>query len=329
MTIGHAIVDVLGHADDDFLVTQGLVKGSMELVDEERAVPIYQAMAASSFRRASALLEQSGGSAANTSVVASMLGASTTFIGKVRNDELGNTFATDLHAVGVRYATPLAPQDGVATGRSLINVTPDAERTMCTFLGAARGLRVPDMDEDVLTGAAVTYVEGYLWDERDAHAALEHAIATVRGAGRRFSFTLSDSFLVDRFRSEFLELLPSSVDVLFANEHEICSLFETDDLDEAIARIAPMCEMTTVTQGAKGSLVVHGGEVVHADAWPVDAVIDTTGAGDAYAGGFLYALTKGFPLRRCAEIGNIAAAEVISRLGARPTEALNALVHRA
>ena len=327
VTIGHAIVDVLGHADDPFLAEHSLVKGSMELVDEERAVPLYRDMAGRALHHGDDLMELSGGSSANTAVVASVLGARTAFVGKVRDDELGHAYARDLGAVGVTFDTAFAPGDSIATGRCLINVTPDAERTMCTFLGAARGLRVPDINADLLSQAAITYVEGYLWDELNAHEALETAIRIVKDAGQRFSFTLSDSFLVDRFRRGFIELIGSSVDVLFANEHELCSLFETEDLDEACRRISSMCEVTTVTRGKLGSLIVSGGETVCADARPVDSVVDTTGAGDAYAGGFLYAFTAGLSLERCARIGNIAAAEVISHMGARPSASLATMVH--
>jgi sugar/nucleoside kinase (ribokinase family) len=328
VTIGHAIVDVLGHATDPFLLGHLLVKGSMELVDEERAVPLYQAMVGAATGRGESLVVQSGGSAANTAVVSAVLGAATAFVGKVREDDLGHAFADDLHRVGVRYSTVLETGPGAAaTGRCLINVTPDAERTMCTYLGAARGIRLADIDDELLSNAAVTYVEGYLWDEVRAHEALLHAISTVRGAGQRFSFTLSDQFLIDRFRAEFNQLIPSCVDILFANETEICSLFETTDLDVAVKRIGDMCEIATITCGPKGSLVVHGSEVIESKAAPVESVVDTTGAGDAYAGGFLYAFSEGLPLQRCAEIGNISAAEVISRLGARPTDALVRAVH--
>ena len=326
VTIGHAIVDVLGHASDRFLGDHHLVKGSMELVDEDRAVPLYEAMVRSAGE--SSLVVQSGGSAANTAVVSAILGATTAFVGKVREDDLGYAFANDLHHVGVRYSTAFESGPGAAaTGRCLINVTPDAERTMCTYLGSARGIRVGDIDEELLSSATVTYVEGYLWDEVRAHEALLHAISVVRSAGQRFSFTLSDSFLIDRFRAEFNQLIPSCVDILFANESELCSLFETSDLEVGVARIGEMCEIATVTRGPLGSLVVRGTEVIEVAASPVDRVVDTTGAGDAYAGGFLYAFSEGLSMTRCAEIGNIAAAEVISRLGARPTDALVKLVH--
>jgi sugar/nucleoside kinase (ribokinase family) len=319
VTIGHAIVDVLAHAPDSFLADHDLTKGKMELVDEARAVPIYSAMAGATVTSGGDLVELSGGSAANTAVVAAMLGAKTGFIGKVRDDALGHTFAHDLEHVGVRFATPLADASEPATGRCLINVTPDAERTMCTFLGAARGLRVPDMDATALATAKVTYVEGYLWDELHAHEALELAIERVHLAGRLFSFTLSDSFLVDRFRNEFLDLCAEDIDILFANEHEICSLFETTSLDTAVSRIAEMCQIATITMGSRGSLVVKGKEIIEVEAAPVARVVDTTGAGDAYAGGFLYGYVTGHSLRKCATFGNLAAGEVIGRMGARPS----------
>ncbi len=325
VAIGHALVDVLCHADDAFLDHNLLVKGSMELVDGGRAVPLYEQMCDVAAGRGESLLEMSGGSAANTAVVAAMLGAPTAFFGKVRDDDLGRTFARDLQSVGVRFATERAGEGSLATGRCLINVTADAERTMCTFLGAARGLRVPDMDPVVLSTAKVTYLEGYLWDEPLAREGLYKAIEIVHSAGQRFSITLSDSFLVDRFRDELLELLPSSVDILFANEHEICSLFETD-FDSAVSKVAPMCEIATITRGKHGSLVLRDGEVISVPASDVE-VVDTTGAGDAYAGGFLYGFTQGRDLARCAEIGNLAAGEVISQLGARPGPKLYAAVH--
>jgi sugar/nucleoside kinase (ribokinase family) len=324
VAIGHAIVDVLAESTDDFLDEHRLVKGSMELVDEAQAVPLYAKMHEATGGK---FVVQSGGSAANTGVVAAVLGAPTAFVGKVREDDLGHEFARDLEAVGVSFPTAKATGDGPATGRCLINVTPDAERTMCTFLGAARGLRVPDMDEAVFANAAVTYVEGYLWDEPLAHDALLLAIEMTRSNGRKFSFSLSDSFLVDRFRPEFHKLIPSSIDILFANEQEICSMFETENLDVAVDRISTMCPLTTITLGANGSLVIADGKVIESKPSHVDHVVDTTGAGDAYAGGFLYGFSEGLSLARSAEIGNIAAAEIISRLGARPTPSLVTAVH--
>ena len=249
VAIGHALVDVLGHAEFGFLDHHNLVKGSMELVDADRAVPMYDHMRDLATAAGDELLEMSGGSAANTAVVAAMLGGKASFLGKVRDDELGRTFADDLHGVGVRFDTARAHEGALPTGRCLINVTPDAERTMCTYLGAARGLRVPDMDPLMLGRAQVTYLEGYLWDEPLAREALETAISIVHGAGQRFSITLSDPFLVDRFRAELIAMLHPSVDILFANEHELCSLFECD-LDEAIRRCTPQCVRSRPSPGA-------------------------------------------------------------------------------
>jgi sugar/nucleoside kinase (ribokinase family) len=322
VTIGHAIVDVLGHADDDFLVTHRLDKGIMELVDVERAVPIYEGMQSSAAARGGELVQVSGGSAANTAVVAAMLGAPATFFGKVRSDDLGDAFARDIHSVGVAFATERAPADFAPTGRCLINVTPDAERTMATYLGAARGLRIPDMDEAALVRAQVTYLEGYLWDEMLARPALEHAIAVVHAAGQRFSLSLSDPFCVDRFRAEWITLLGESVDIVFANESELLSLFETDDLNRALKQIGELCEISAITMGAQGSIVVRGDDRVEVGAHHVPKVVDTTGAGDAYAGGFLAAFCDGRSLGDAATLGGIAAAEVISHIGARPTARL-------
>jgi sugar/nucleoside kinase (ribokinase family) len=322
VTIGHAIVDVLGRADDQFLIDHQLDKGIMELVDVERAVPIYAGMQQGALARNEPLVQISGGSAANTAVVTKMLGVEAAFFGKVRADELGDAFATDIQSVGVQFSTSRAPSDFAPTGRCLINVTPDAERTMATYLGAARGLRVPDMNETVLSGAKVTYLEGYLWDEMEAREALEHAIATVHRAGQRFSLTLSDPFCVDRFRAEWISLLETSVDIVFANESEVLSLFETDNLDTALGRIGGMCEIAAVTMGAQGSVIVNGGARTKVAAHHVDVVVDTTGAGDAYAGGFLAAFCAGRSMGQAAILGGIAAAEVISHIGARPTSNL-------
>lgn len=329
MTIGHAIVDVLGTCDDGFLDHHSLAKGIMELVDSSRAVPLYEDMVVHAAARRETLLQMSGGSAANTAVVAAMLGARSAFLGKVRADDLGHVFGDDIRGVGVDFSVDLAGEDCDPTGRCLINVTPDAERTMCTYLGAARGLRVPDMEaaEGALAAARVTYLEGYLWDEMQARAALEHAIDVVHGAGQWFSLSLADPFCVDRFRDEWMELIPSSVDVLFGNDLELLSLFETTDLERALHRLQGMVSVAAITQGAKGCWVVADGLVTEVAAYPVPHVVDTTGAGDAFAGGFLYGLVREMDLVRCAELGGLAAAEVISHLGARPGPGLRALAH--
>jgi sugar/nucleoside kinase (ribokinase family) len=322
ITIGHAIVDVLGHSDDAFLAGHGLVKGVMELVDADRGVAIYDGMAQRAAAAGQSLTQISGGSAANTAVVAAMLGTPAGFIGKVRNDFLGDAFVTDIQSVGVSFTTTRSGDEADPTGRSMINVTPDAERTMATYLGAARGLRVPDMDIDLLSNAQVTYLEGYLWDELRARQGLEQAIDIVHAAGKRFSLSLSDPFCVDRFRDEWLELLMKSVDIVFGNEAELLSLFGTDDFETALRKVGEMCEIAAITRGAEGSVVVRNGEIEYVALTVPATVVDTTGAGDAYAGGFLHGFCQGKSMRHCAELGSLAAGEVISRLGARPSSAL-------
>lgn len=327
VTIGHAIVDVIHPSSDEFLIEQRLLKGAMELIEADRAVELWAAMMAGG---ADHLTMMSGGSAANTAVVVAALGGRSGFIGKVRDDELGHAFTSDLRAAGVRFESAMAPASApVPTGRSLINVTPDAERTMCTFLGAARGLRAPDMAASLLETADVTYLEGYLWDELDARGALDTAMAMVHGAGKRFSLSLSDAFCVDRFRDEWIDLIDGHVDILFGNDLELCSLFSTPSLEHALERARGMCEISAITMGASGSLVLHGDETIEVRAHHVDHVVDTTGAGDAYAGGFLFGLTGGFDLHRCGELGGIAAAEIISHLGARPGAALAEMARAA
>jgi sugar/nucleoside kinase (ribokinase family) len=328
VTIGHAIVDVLGHSDDAFIAANGLTKGVMQLVEADQGVAIYNGMAERARERGEALTQISGGSAANTAVVAAMLGTPAAFIGKVNDDPLGDAFVTDIHSVGVTFTTLRSEPDSPPTGRSMINVTPDAQRTMATYLGAARGLRVPDMDMGLLTGAQVTYVEGYLWDELLARDGLHHAIDVVHQAGQRFSLSLADPFCVDRFRDEWLHLIADDVDIVFGNEAELESLLGIADLDQALYAIGERCEIAAITLGERGSVVVHDGTIEYSPLAVVPDVVDTTGAGDAYAGGFLHGFCQGLPMLRCAELGSLAAGEVISRLGARPSAGLVDLVSR-
>ena len=322
VTLGHAIVDVLGHSNDQFIASHGLTKGVMQLVEADQGVSIYDGMAKRAREKGEALTQISGGSAANTAVVAAMLGTPSAFIGKVNNDPLGDAFIEDIRSVGVHFATMRSETDGPPTGRSMINVTPDAQRTMATYLGAARGLRVPDMDEHLLSGAQVTYVEGYLWDELRARDGLHHAIDVVHQAGQRFSLSLADPFCVDRFRDEWLVLLTNDVDIVFGNEAELESLLGIDELDTALYAIGERCEVAAITLGERGSVVVHDGVIEYSPLAVVPSVVDTTGAGDAYAGGFLHGFCSGMSLKSCAELGSLAAGEVISRLGARPSAAL-------
>ena len=317
--IGNAIVDVLARADEDFLVRHDLAKGAMTLIDDARADEVYAAMGPG--------IEVSGGSAANTMVGFAALRGDGAFIGKVREDQLGAVFAHDLRAAGVRFATPLAV-DGPATARCLIVVTPDAQRTMNTYLGACVGLGPDDVDEDAVSAAKVTYLEGYLWDPPSAKEAFRKAIAVAHGAGREVALTLSDAFCVDRYREEFLQLAEAEVDVLFANQAEIASLYELPSFDAALQRARGRRGVTVLTRGAAGSVVVSADEKHVIDAEPVAEAVDTTGAGDLYAAGFLYGYTQGLGLYEAGRLGSIAASEVIGHFGARPEAELHELAAR-
>lgn len=317
--IGNAIVDVLAHADDDFLVRHGMNKGAMQLIDADMADRLYGDMGPG--------VECSGGSAANTIAGLASLGGRGAFIGKVRDDDLGRVFHHDIESIGVHFPTSAATE-GAPTARCLINVTPDAERTMSTFLGACVELGPADVDEDVVRASQVTYLEGYLWDKEDAKAAFVKAAELAHEAGREVSLSLSDPFCVDRHRDSFRELVENHVDILFANEEEILSLYRVGDFDTALQHVRGHCKVAALTRSAKGSVVISGEEVHIVDAERGVNVVDTTGAGDAYAAGFLYGYTNGSAadLARCAKLGGIAAAEVISHFGARPETPLNELV---
>ncbi len=315
--IGNAIVDVLSQADEAFLEAQDLAKGSMTLIDGARAEALYAAMGPG--------VEVSGGSAANTMAGLASLGGRGAFVGKVRNDQLGGIFRHDIRAAGVGFETPAA-SDGPPTARCLILVTEDAERTMGTFLGASVELTPEDLDAAAIAGAKVTYLEGYLWDAPDAKAAFQAAARMAHDAGRKVALTLSDPFCVERHRDSFLELIGGHVDLLFANEVEIRSLFQVEDFDRALQEIRGHCEIAALTRSAKGSVVLCGDEVHVVDAEPVAKVIDTTGAGDLYAAGFLHGYTQGKGFYDCGRIGALAAAEAISHYGARPETSLKDLV---
>jgi sugar/nucleoside kinase (ribokinase family) len=315
--IGNALVDVIAQAPDDFLIAHGLVKGSMSLIDAARAVELYRALGSA--------VEMSGGSAANTICGVASFGGRAAYIGKVSNDDFGVVFGHDLHAVGVSFRAGAA-LDGVPTGQSIIVVTPDAQRTMNTYLGVGSLLCPSDLDEQAIADGDVLYMEGYLFDRDDAKAAFRRAAGVAHAAGRRVSLTLSDSFCVDRHRGDFRGLVQDEVDVLFGNETELCSLYEVDVLDEAIDRVRRECQLAAITAGAEGSYVVTPDGTVKVAAEPAERVIDTTGAGDLYAAGFLYGLTSGKSLPECARLGSIAAAEVISHVGPRPLVELKTLV---
>jgi sugar/nucleoside kinase (ribokinase family) len=315
--VGNAIVDVISTVDDDFIEAHGLNKGSMTLIDADRASALYGLMPPG--------IEASGGSAANTMAGLASLGSTAGYLGKVRDDQLGEVFAHDLRAAGVGFDV-VAGIEGPPTARCLIQVTPDAERTLNTFLGIAAFLGPDDIDEQLVSSAAITYCEGYLWDMAVAKLAIRGAMEIAAAAGRTVSMTLSDAFCVDRHRAEWLDLLADSVDLVFANESEICSLFETDDFDLAADRIAGLVGISVLTRSAKGSVVVANGERITVPAATVEHVVDATGAGDLYASGFLHGFARGADLARCAEFGGIAAAEIISHIGARPLVPLSTLI---
>ena len=306
--IGNAIVDVIAQADDAFLDKHKLPKGAMNLIDTETAERLYGDMGPGK--------EASGGSAGNTIAGIAALGGRTAYIGKVAKDQLGDVFTHDMRAVGVKYDTaPLV--GGLPTARSLIIVTPDAQRTMQTFLGATTQLGPEDVDMAAITSSKVLYLEGYLWDQPRAKEAMRNAAIAAQKAGAKVSFTLSDSFCVARYRSEFLELVEKHVDILFANEHEILSLYEVENFDDALQKVRGHCEIAALTRSEKGSVVLRGDEVHVIDAVPGVKVVDTTGAGDAYAAGFLYGYTQALDLATCGRLGGAMAAQVISQYGPR------------
>ena len=314
--IGNAVVDMLTHTDDAFLVKNNLAKGAMTLVDADQAHKLYDEMGPA--------VEVSGGSASNTMAGFASLGGNGAFVGKVRNDQLGGIFSHDIQAAGVRYETPLATS-GAPTARCLIFVTPDAQRTMQTYLGASVALGPDDINEELIASARVTYLEGYLWASDSGREAIIKAAKIAAGAGNKVSFTLSDAFLVDAFREDFLSFICDHVDILFANEVEITALVEAQDFDDSFQHTRRLCEIAALTRSEKGSVIAAGEEIHVIDAAPVEQVVDTTGAGDLYAAGFLYGYTRNRDLAACAHMGSLAAGEIISHFGARPETPLAGL----
>jgi adenosine kinase len=314
--IGNAIVDVIARAEDDFLVAHGMNKGAMALIDEARAASIYAAMGPAT--------ESSGGSAANTIVGVASFGARAAFVGKVKDDDLGRAFAHDIRAARVAFDTKPAA-DGPSTARCYIMVTPDGERTMNTFLGAAQDLRPGDLDEAAIAASEVVYLEGYLWDPPQAKEAFVKAAEIAHKNGRRVALTLSDALCVDRYRAEFLELIrKGTVDLVFANEHELHSLYETSDFDTAVKALRGEAKLAVVTRSEKGCVVISKDAVEAVPAEPIKQVADVTGAGDLFAAGFLVGLARGKDHRTAARLGGLAAAEVIQHIGARPAVSLKA-----
>src|SRR5437763_2598231 len=315
--IGNAIVDVIARTDDDFLARQKMRKRAMQLIDEAQATRIYDAMGPA--------VEVSGGSAANPIVGVASLGARAAFIGKVKDDELGRVFAHDIRAAGVAFSTPPASA-GPSTARCYVLVTPDGERTMNTYLGVAQDLHPNDIEADAIAAAQIIYLEGYLWDPPRAKEAFLKAAKIAHDAGRDVALTLSDAFCVDRYRTEFLELIRNgTVDLVFANERELHSLYETADFDTALNALRNDARLAVITRSEKGCLVASRDETDAVPASPIERVVDATGAGDLFAAGFLTGLSRGTDYRTAARLGAVVAAEVIQHLGARPETSLKAV----
>ena len=314
LCIGNAIVDIIAQCDEAFLADNGIIKGAMNLIDAERAELLY--------RRMGPALEASGGSAGNTAAGIASLGGRSAYFGKVSKDHLGDIFTHDIQAQGVAFDTK--PLIGMPlTARSMIFVTPDGERSMNTYLGACVELGPEDVEADKAAGAAVTYFEGYLWDPPRAKEAIRLTAQHAHAAGRQVSMSLSDSFCVDRYRAEFLELMRSrTVDIIFANSHEIKSLYQTSSFDEALAQIRKDCRIAAVTRSEKGSVIVNGDDTFVIEATRINELVDTTGAGDLYAAGFLHGYTQGRDLKTCGDLGSLAAGLVIQQIGPRPRQNL-------
>ena len=314
--IGNAIVDVIARTDEAFLDQRGIAKGAMTLIDEDQAAALYEVMGPG--------LEMSGGSGANTIAGLASFGSKCAFIGKVRDDQLGQVFTHDIRSIGVDFETAAAT-DGPSTARCLVLVTPDGERTLNTYLGACTGLGPADVPEAAIADAQVTYLEGYLWDPPAAKNAFRKAAKAARAANRKVALTLSDAFCVERHRDEFIDLVRHEVDILFANEAEIKSLYQTDMFDDALHAVRRDCRLAALTRSAAGCVIAEGDEIHVVEAQKVDHVVDATGAGDLFAAGFLYGYTKGRPLTACGRLGAMAAAEIISHVGARPETPLSEL----
>jgi sugar/nucleoside kinase (ribokinase family) len=321
VAIGNAIVDIIGNCDDAFLSRQGRTKGSMELVDAATVARLYDAMGPG--------IEISGGSAANTVVGIASFGGRAGFIGKTADDQFGQVFRHDIRAAGVTFDTPVAAAGGEPTGRSLILVTPDGQRTMNTMLGVSPQLGADEVDPELIRSARILYLEGYLFDRPQAKAAFRQAAAIAAGAGRQVALTLSDPFCVHRHRAEFRELVRTSVDILFANEVEIAALYEANTFEEAAQRAQADTRLAALTRSEQGSVILSGDTRLEIPAVPVPKVVDTTGAGDLYAAGFLFGIATGADMETCGRLGSLAAGEVISHIGARPQVKLAELARKA
>jgi sugar/nucleoside kinase (ribokinase family) len=318
--IGNAIFDVLVQTDEGFLAAHGMTKGGMALIDEARALSIYRDMGPAT--------EMSGGSAANTIVGIASLGARAAYVGKVRDDQIGRLYSHDIRAAGVAFETTPAV-GGPATGCSYILVTPDGERTMNTFLGAAQELTPDDIDPAQVAASSILYLEGYLWDPKNAKDAFVKASTIAHDAGRQVALTLSDSFCVDRYRGEFFDLMRNgTVDLVFANEAELHSLYQTSNFDAALSQLRSDARLAVITRSEKGCVVVSGDGITAVGAFPIEKIVDTTGAGDLFAAGFLFGLVRGVGHERAGRLGALAAAEVIGHIGARPQVSLKELARQ-
>ncbi|MFP4538276.1 MAG: adenosine kinase, partial [Dichotomicrobium sp.] len=307
--IGNAIVDIIARCDDDFIDAQGLTKGTMRLIDAAEADRLYGLMGPAT--------EMSGGSAANTCAGLASLGARTAFIGKVAGDQLGTIFQHDIRSIGVAYETPQS-ESKAPTARCLVLVTPDGERTMCTYLGASTELGNGEIVPEVIRSARITYLEGYLFDPPEAKAAFHEAARIAAEAGRQVALSLSDTFCVERHRAAFRSLIQGGVDILFGNQEEVCALYETDTLDDALSALRAECTLAAVTRSGDGSIIMTQEDTIEIPAVQVDELVDTTGAGDLYAAGFLHGLARGRPLQECGQLASLTAGEIVSHIGARP-----------
>jgi sugar/nucleoside kinase (ribokinase family) len=316
--LGNAIVDVLAQVDESLVAELDLVKGTMALIDADRAEELTR-------RVGEKALIRSGGSAGNTIAGVASLGGRAAFVGRVADDTLGHAFTREIREIGVEYRTTPAV-GGLPTARCVVLITPDAQRTMNTFLGASTELHARDVDESLVADSFVTYLEGYLWDRPEAKEAFVHASELAHAHGRKVALTLSDPFCVERHRESFLDLVDGHIDVLFANEHEIMHLYQTSTFEEAMDAVRGKCEIAVLTRSEKGAYVIRGDEEVRVLAKPVERVVDTTGAGDLFAAGFLFGLARGMSLDECGRIAAIAAAEVISHIGPRPEVELRTLI---
>jgi len=317
--IGNAIVDIIGRCDEAYLATIGATKGGMRLIGADEISKIYTTMGPA--------VEISGGSAANTIAGVSSFGGKAAFIGTVADDEFGKIFAHDIHSIGVAFGVP-AIANGLPTSRSLILVTPDGERTMNTFLGISTNLHESQLDLELIRDSAILYLEGYLFDQPQAKQSFRKALQTAKEAGRKVALTLSDGFCVDRHRAEFIELIRSGIDILFANESEIKSLYQTESFDLAAKNASNDAKIAVLTRSAKGSVILADGASIEIRPEPISELVDTTGAGDLYAAGFLFGYSKGYDLEICGRLASLAAAEIIGHIGARPETVLKELAHQ-